>query len=332
MNASLPRVSIGVPVYNGEKYLRAALDSLLAQTFTDFEIVICDNASSDSTEQICQEYVQRDRRVKYHRNEYNIGPVKNYNRAFELSQGYYFKWATHDDVYAPTWLERCVEVMDTNPDVALCSTHLQYIDEIGQFIQDYRYKVDSDHRHTPTRLLNLLCVDHRRHSANEVLGLMRRDMMLQIPPQGLYARSDSVFLVRVALFGRFYEVPEPLFFNREHPQRSSRVSSISSRGRTQMAQLLGIGPMPPTEWFDPTKKGKLTMPEWNLVKQYWISIGFAPLQLGDRLGCYLAFFYWLFRHIPKLMRDLLIASELIARALLQEGLIDLSPRKQRSAN
>jgi glycosyltransferase involved in cell wall biosynthesis len=330
MNASNPRVSIGVPVYNGERYLRAGLDSLLAQTFTDFEIIICDNASTDSTEQICQEYVQRDRRVQYHRNDRNIGPVKNYNRTFELAQGYYFKWATHDDVYAPTWLERCVEVMDANPDISLCSTHLQYIDETGQVIQDYHYQVGSDHCHTPTRFLNLLCVDHRRHSANEVLGLMRRETMLRMPLQGLYARSDSVFLVRVSLFGRFYEVPEALFFNREHPQRSSRVSSISLRGQTQMAQLLGMGPMPPTEWFDPSKQGKITMPEWNLARQYWISIALAPLNWGDRLGCYLAFLYWLLRHTPKLTRDVLIAGELILRSLGQEGLLNFGSRK--SAN
>src|SRR5512139_3267591 len=120
MNPDKPRVSIGVPVYNGENFLKDALDSLLAQTFKDFEIVIADNVSTDQTEEICRSYAAKDARIRYYRNETNIGAGPNHNRVFELSRGEYFKWVCHDDMCAPEFLERCIEVLDRDPSVVLC--------------------------------------------------------------------------------------------------------------------------------------------------------------------------------------------------------------------
>ena len=119
MTPIIPRVTIGLPVYNGQNYLVETLESLLAQTYTDFELVISDNASTDRTEAICRQYAAGDARIRYYRNDENIGASANYNRAFELGRGEYFKWAAHDDLLAPTYLERCVEVLDANPDVVL---------------------------------------------------------------------------------------------------------------------------------------------------------------------------------------------------------------------
>ena len=93
-----PRVSIGLPVYNGDRYLRETIEGLLNQTFSDFELVICDNASTDRTQDICNEYCLLDKRVRYYRNNENIGAGKNFNKAFSLSQGKYFKWAACDDL------------------------------------------------------------------------------------------------------------------------------------------------------------------------------------------------------------------------------------------
>ena len=107
-----PRVSIGMPVFNGENYLAEALDSLLTQTFSDFELIISDNASTDKTEEICRAYAVRDQRIRYFRNQENLGASRNYNRVFELSSGEYFKWAAHDDLCAPEFLGRCVDVLD----------------------------------------------------------------------------------------------------------------------------------------------------------------------------------------------------------------------------
>ena len=130
---STPRVSIGLPVYNGEKYLRAALDCILRQDYADFELVICDNASSDGTEAICREYAARDGRIRYTRNETNIGASGNYKRVFELSRAEFFKWASHDDTFHPSLVRRCMEVFATAPtDTVLVCSRADIIDEAGK--------------------------------------------------------------------------------------------------------------------------------------------------------------------------------------------------------
>ena len=101
MNRRKSRVSIGMPVFNGEKYLRESIESILDQTYQNFELIISDNASTDRTQEICLEYARKDNRISYYRNDKNLGGPRNYNRVFELSSAEYFKWAAYDDVLAP---------------------------------------------------------------------------------------------------------------------------------------------------------------------------------------------------------------------------------------
>lgn len=137
MSNNQPRLSIGLPVFNGDKFLNKAIDSLLAQTFEDFELIISDNASTDKTEEICRTYAEKDQRIRYYRNEKNIGCARNFNRVFKLSSAEYFKWAAHDDLHAPNFLMKCVEVLDQNPSVILCHSQVYIIDEYGKFLQNY---------------------------------------------------------------------------------------------------------------------------------------------------------------------------------------------------
>ena len=130
----MPRLSIGIPVFNGQEFLPELLDSLLAQTFRDFEILICDNASSDRTAQICREYERRDSRIRYICNERNLGAVANFNRVFELSTAPLFKWAAHDDLYHAAYLDACVRLLDENPDVVLAHTGTAFIDEKSEIL------------------------------------------------------------------------------------------------------------------------------------------------------------------------------------------------------
>src|SRR6476620_6905800 len=125
----MPRLAIGIPVFNGQEFLPELLDTLLAQTFRDFEILICDNASNDRTGDICREYAHRDTRVRYFCNERNLGALANFNRVFELSTAPLFKWAAHDDLYRPEYLETCVRLLDEHPDTVLAHTGTAFIDE-----------------------------------------------------------------------------------------------------------------------------------------------------------------------------------------------------------
>src|SRR5271168_953917 len=137
-----PRVSIGLPVYNGEPFLRDALDSVLSQTYSDFELIISDNASTDRTAEICAEFAAKDSRIRYYRNNENIGVDRNYNRIFGLSRGEFFRWVAADDLSAPTLLERSVELLDARKEVILCYARSRYIDDAGGFLRDYEDKLD----------------------------------------------------------------------------------------------------------------------------------------------------------------------------------------------
>ena len=110
-----PRLSIGLPVYNGENYLAESLDALLGQSFEDFELIISDNASTDGTAAISRRYERLDSRVRYVRQPRNVGLAPNHNIVVEQARGELFKWASHDDVYGRELLERCVVALDENP-------------------------------------------------------------------------------------------------------------------------------------------------------------------------------------------------------------------------
>ncbi|GAF67255.1 unnamed protein product, partial [marine sediment metagenome] len=130
-----PLVSIGMPVYNGERYIRQALDTLVAQTFTDFELIISDNASIDSTSEICLEYAARDKRIRYYRNERNMKTAWNFNRVFELSSGEYFMCASHDDWWAPNYLSSCLEALSSSESIVLAGAMCESIaPETGKLI------------------------------------------------------------------------------------------------------------------------------------------------------------------------------------------------------
>ncbi|OKH23045.1 hypothetical protein NIES593_11345 [Hydrococcus rivularis NIES-593] len=330
MNNWKPRVSMGIPVYNGENFLREVLDSLLAQTFEDFELIISDNASSDRTEEICRSYAAKDKRIRYHRQEINRGPAWNFNRVFELAQGEYFKWVAHDDIYAPEFLAKCVEVLDRDDSVVLCYAKTKFIDSEGKILKEYDYQIATDSPQPAERYRSLVLVNHRKHAAVEIFGLIRSDALKKTPLLGYYARGDSVLLVRLSLLGRFYEIPEYLFFNRDHSQRSVKEKQVQiARGRTIVAKFLGMGPLPPTEWFDPSRKGKIDFPEWRLFYEYFISVKSFPLAVKEQISCYLYLGYWLFKNWMKLVRDLLIAAEQLVRASYKaQKIIEISLEKR----
>jgi glycosyltransferase involved in cell wall biosynthesis len=234
-----PCVSIGLPVYNGERYLAEAIESLLAQTFSDFELILCDNASVDATEAICRHYASADPRVRYVRNEQNVGALPNFNRAFELARGRYFKWAAHDDRCAPDYLAACVAVLEREPGVVLCHARTRAIDADGSPLvasddpapEDEQAAALRDELYDPPRRLDsadpavrLADVLVPTRWCFEMFGVARADLVRQTPLLLSFYGSDKVFLAALALRGRFHEVPRELFFRRYHPGQSSARS------------------------------------------------------------------------------------------------------------
>jgi len=126
-----PTVSIGMPVYNGEPFIRDALDSLLGQTFIDFELIISDNASTDNTEKICREYASKDERIRYIRQTENRGASANFQFVLNEAVGEYFIWAAADDLQSKEFLEIQVESLKKNNEIVLITTDVQNMDELG---------------------------------------------------------------------------------------------------------------------------------------------------------------------------------------------------------
>jgi glycosyltransferase involved in cell wall biosynthesis len=226
----VPKLSIGLPVYNAEQLLPQALDHLLAQTFEDFELVICDNASTDRTSQICRDYARRDARIRYVRNDRNLGANPNYNRTYELSAAPLFKWAAHDDLYERTYLENCVRILDRDPTVVLAHSGTMFIGDDGQafaFDSDTGTYVDPETgaRHMPDSYTigdSAAAVERFRQVlfqarwGSHMYGVVRREALAQTQLLLNFASSDRTMLAELALLGRFRSVPERLYLRRVH--------------------------------------------------------------------------------------------------------------------
>ena len=213
-----PKVSVGLPVYNGERYLPNALTRLLEQDFENFELIVSDNASTDGTEEICRFFAQTDGRIRYSRNETNIGLGANHNRTFELSRGLFFKWAAHDDDFPRAMLARFVSVMEESaPCVSVVYSLCEYIGEFGNIQGIDSDGVNSNDPRPHKRLAHLLWQVHMYNSA---FGLIRSDMLRKTRLLGLYPGADHVFLAELAMLGVFVEIPEPLLRIRRHPGRT----------------------------------------------------------------------------------------------------------------
>jgi glycosyltransferase involved in cell wall biosynthesis len=226
----MPKLSIGIPVFNGQEFLPALLDSLLEQTFGDFEILICDNASSDRTPQICCEYERRDSRIHYFRNDRNLGAIANFNRVFELSAAPFFKWAAHDDLYREAYLEACVALLEANPDAVLAHTGTAFIDEKGEmlpFEQETRSFIDPktgkrywadvpDIGDTGVAINRFWQVLTRARWGTHMFGVVRREILQQTSLLPNFAGSDRAMLAELTLLGRFRCANEPMFLKRFH--------------------------------------------------------------------------------------------------------------------
>jgi glycosyltransferase involved in cell wall biosynthesis len=287
-----PLVTIGMPVYNGENYLVEAIHSVLGQTYTNFELVISDNASTDQTETICRTLAAQDQRIRYDRAPENKGASWNYNRVVALAAGKYFRWLAHDDALEPTTLEKSVKVLEDRPEVVLCFTWTQDIDGEGNPIVIKSSKVNSDARAADKRFFGLSRV-YPAHKCEEVFGLIRTDVLRSTKMIDNYTDSDRTLLAALGLVGPFYEIPEPLFLHRIHKD-SSVEANPEPHGR--MA------------WFDPKLRGRLVFPRWRQMYELFLVIARSPQPLSVKLICYRHMLNWIKRGRTKLGNELIWAT------------------------
>jgi glycosyltransferase involved in cell wall biosynthesis len=293
MNPRAPRVSIGLAVFNGERFLSDAIGSILAQTYTDLELIISDNASTDRTEEICHDYAASDPRIRYYRHDRNLGAAVNSNRTFELASGEFFKWAAHDDMLAPEYLERCVAALDAHPDAVLCQTLVHQIGERGGFLAIFDSSAPGADSAWPSDRFaaSILTV----HYAFDVFGVIRTEALAKTPLHLPYGGSDRVLLAELALEGPFTYVKEPLFIHRDHPGRFVH-QALKNRDETLV-------------WYGANASAKQV---WSWWRHYRDLFGLVSHRVADprqRLRCYGHLLRWLtvHRNFRRLLGDILWA-------------------------
>jgi glycosyltransferase involved in cell wall biosynthesis len=302
------KISVGLPVYNGENYISEAIDSVLNQTLSDIELIISDNASTDQTREICQQYAQKDSRIRYYRNDQNLGVYRNYNRVFELSTGEYFKWAAHDDLIAPEFFEACLAPMERDSSIVAVYPKGKIVNRDGKIRADYGCKANplSMNSSSPNvRLGEIIKLD----TWFPLVGLFRSSILRKTPMFGIHFMADIVLLARISLMGRFLEIPDPVVFVRFHKQQSVRKYQHNQSGSVYYATAVA---------------DKIVFPRWKKLQAFFGLVMSSDLGTYEKIRCHGKIIRWF--HWRSLLRDIGVAvSEIFRRCTARFRLEETKP-------
>lgn len=205
-NDTKPKLTIGIPVYNGERFLRQKLDSLLSQTFTDFQIIISDNASTDSTQEICKEYEKRDKRITYIQQEKNIGSKNNFMFVLQQAETKYFVWSAVDDIMEPQFLEKNINVLDSNNEFVGCISKIDYyVDDQKQSKSNF-IQLDSIVGTYEKKVRFYL----RNSSANMIYAVYRTADLQKCKVLDPIGAWDSAIILSVLKYGNIHVISDTL--------------------------------------------------------------------------------------------------------------------------
>lgn len=282
-NEPSPRVTIAMPVYNGERTVASAIECLLAQTFEDFELVIRDNASTDATVDIASQYAATDRRIRVLRSPVNRGVHSNYSAVAREARGEYLKWTSCNDWCAPTFVERCVAVLEGRLDVVLVYPKTRLFDATLEDAVDYEDGLDLQSDRPSERLLRLLSQVRLNNVMN---GLIRVDALRQTRLMPDYRTADVVLVGNLALLGKFVEIPEHLFY-----RRVNRESAAYLRSESEQA-----------EFFHPRHGREMSFEHWR-SQAAWVMMAIrTPISAAEKariLPRLLKNWYWGWRDLAR---------------------------------
>ena len=255
-------VAIGMPVYNGERWLRQSVNTLLEQTRRDFVLVITDNASTDATETICRELAATDSRIHYHRNETNFGVFRNYNRAFELTKSTYFKWASSNDLCAPEFLDRCIAALESIPAAVLAYPSTILFSDDPARGESYAFDPDVQDADPVVRFRRVIAEIRLNNAFN---GVYRADALRGTSLNGLYMGSDIALMAELALKGTLVKLPQPLFFRRMTADAASARKDEEGR----------------RAFFSGSGRDVEGTPAWDLQRHLARAVNASPLGLTE---------------------------------------------------
>lgn len=290
----VPAVSIGLPVFNGEAFIEKAIESLLGQSFTDFELIICDNASVDRTGQICLGFAARDARVRYIRNPRNLGAGPNFDLCFGNARGEFFQWAAHDDMFSPDYLGRAVAAMRARPDATLCTVGIVEIGADGSVTRTYATPLHGMDAADPVE--RFARAIHTRHQCEDFFGLYRRTALVGSGLVGAFVGSDRILLAEMAIRGPWLRLDEPLFLHREHPQRATRAVLLVDHKGAALRQDTSSA-----------NRRRRALFHIELYRGYWALIARNVPSRAERRRYYGQLLLWWFtdEHFTDVVRDLL---------------------------
>jgi glycosyltransferase involved in cell wall biosynthesis len=270
---SKPRVVVGLPVYNGQKYVAAAIESHLSQSFGDFDLVISDNGSTDATPEICADYASKDKRVKYLRSAENRGILWNHRRVFEAVEAptQYFRWAGADDIMERGLLQAMVSVLDARPEVEAVVPDTKNIDDHGEIIGSMARTLDLQSPDVYERAHDVLMANYQHVIA---YGLLRVSTLRVMRTGPDYIGWDPVFVWELALRGQMVQLAGPVLLRRFHAGSISRVKTSKEMRK----------------WVEPSSKAGMNFPHWTWAYERARALIASPLSTRDRLriGTFLA--------------------------------------------
>ena len=267
------KVVIGLPVYNGQKYLGAAIESHLSQSFGDFDLVISDNGSTDATSEICENYASKDKRIKYLRSPENRGILWNHRRVFEAieSPNQYFRWAGADDIMEPGLLQAMVEVLNARPEVEAVVPDTKNINDHDEIIGSMARTLDLQSSDVFERAHAVLVANYQHVIA---YGLLRASTLRLMRTRPDYIGWDPVFVWELALRGQLVQLAGPVLLRRFHSGSISRVKTAKEMRK----------------WVEPNSKAGMNFPHWTWAYERARAVIASPLSTRDtlRIGMFLA--------------------------------------------
>lgn len=293
-----PLASIGIPVYEGEDYLGETLDSVLAQDYPHLEIVISDNASTDSTVDIIRERSRETDRVRLVEQHENVGAAENYNIVFREARGEYFAWNAHDDLSTPDFVSAAVSALESDPDAAVAIGRPFWVDSEGTKLRPIPIPPNLGDP-SPARRFRSAA---RGHPAALVFGLFRSEFVRRGHLHEPFSGSDRNFVAEMMLYGTAVPAGRAEFYLRDHDRRS--VRRLNRSGLKKWAHRR-------EGWYSPARAGRIVFPSWRRVSGYLKAIARAPLNPLQRVACLFAVVALLFddrfRLLRQLTRDVVIA-------------------------
>jgi glycosyltransferase involved in cell wall biosynthesis len=284
MGGVAPLVSIGLPVYNSEKFIGRAIDSALSQTLEAHELVISDNASTDHTEEICRGFASKDGRIRYFRNTENVGIALNFAKTVHASRGIYFKWLASDDFMSPLFLERCVKLFDAQPSLSIATGRMLFADENSEILKAdllgsnrtaYGEKLiwvepppELFSDRPSVRYSGALSSARFNLFAALYYGLVPGDLMRSVRPVGFHIGAEKTFLLQLLLRGRVGFIEEDLHFRGMHPDH------FGASNRPKM--LRGL---------NPNEQRKIALSAFDQLAAYVRVIQEAPISNSEKTRC-----------------------------------------------